>query len=92
MPAAVRKDAPEPWRPSADDKRLEHLRIATAKSLAGWLKSNLNLQRPIVSLTGDEMRAMAEHCASAWTVEDSNYRALVEECGDVPDNYDSVLA
>lgn len=48
-----------------DDEFLDYLRGECAKAIAGYLKS-INTQRPIVSLTRQEMQGMAEAASGCW--------------------------
>ena len=49
-----------------DDVWLDELRARCAKAIARYLQQGINLQRPIATLTAQEMHGMAEAATAEW--------------------------
>lgn len=52
--------------PSSDDLWLDELHTGCAKAIARWLKSSIDLERPIKTLTLAELKRMAGAFEAEW--------------------------
>ena len=63
-----RKQPPAKRPPSADDEWAKYRNTMLAKQMANWLKQTINVQRPIQSLTMDELTRFAADMAGSHIV------------------------